>query len=252
MNNKASQLYFDEKARAVLRLLITVFGRHVRLERLGCYQEMNHEAVWRVLVGQVCVMGSARPMERLNRSPRSMEFERVTSLQLIQQESNPQSYLAKILRDFHATRFPSKAAKTLAQLLKTESVFCNANVVLLKGLSQQQDPTEIRAQLLKRSGVFRLKSASDFMISVGLSHDVIALDTRVVGVLRRWCGFKHSVGRIQSNGSLYASVEQELREFCETENVRLAFLDRLLFKFSAMSAMEWVMEYVPGLGLAPR
>ena len=49
----------------------------------------------------------------------------------------------------------------------------------------------IREALLANCPIFKLKSASDFMISSGLCYDVVALDTRVVGVLQRYFGFNH-------------------------------------------------------------
>jgi thermostable 8-oxoguanine DNA glycosylase len=81
------------------------------------------------------------------------------------------------------------------------------------------------------------------MICVGLSHDVIALDTRVVGVFQEHFGYEVSPGRIQSNRDLYLSLEATLREFCSGQGVSLALLDRLLFRFSDLRAIELVVKY---------
>ena len=81
------------------------------------------------------------------------------------------------------------------------------------------------------------------LIAVGLSHDVIALDTRVTGVLQKHFGYNVTPGRIQSNRDLYLSLEATLREFCYEQGVSLALLDRLLFKFNVLSAIELVVKY---------
>ena len=67
--------------------------------------------------------------------------------------------------------------------------------------------SELREEMVIRSQIFRLKSASDFMITVGLSHDVIALDTRVVGVFQKDFDYNFAAERIQSQRDLYLSLE---------------------------------------------
>jgi thermostable 8-oxoguanine DNA glycosylase len=99
----------------------------------------------------------------------------------------------------------------------------------------------VRDVLMERCPIFRMKSASDFMINAGLSHDVIALDVRVVGVLQRYLGYNLAPGNVQSRRRVYLSVEDALRGACERSSHSLAHLDRVLFKFSAMSALEFAL-----------
>ena len=73
--------------------------------------------------------------------------------------------------------------------------------------------------------------------------DAGPLDTRVVGVFQKHFGYSVSSGRIQSNQDLYLSLEATLREFCREQGVPLALLDRLLFKFSVLSAIELIVKY---------
>jgi thermostable 8-oxoguanine DNA glycosylase len=110
-------------------------------------------------------------------------------------------------------------------------------------LSQEDAAIQTRDELIRRNPIFRLKSTSDFMISVGLSHDVIALDTRVIGIFQDYFEYNVSAGRIQSDLEMYLSLEATLREFCGEQGVSLALLDRLLFKFSDLNAVELVVKY---------
>jgi hypothetical protein len=54
----------------------------------------------------------------------------------------------------------------------------------------------IRDALMVRCPVFKVKSASDLMIEMGLSHNVIARDVRLVGALQRYFGYNLSVSRV--------------------------------------------------------
>lgn len=114
----------------------------------------------------------------------------------------------------------------------------------MRQVPRTNDYRVIRGALLQSCPIFKLKSASDFMISTGLSHDVIALDTRVVGVLRRYFGFNHEASTVQGRPSLYFSVEQALRETCQEAGRTLALLDRILFRYRGVSTLEFVIEHV--------
>jgi hypothetical protein len=81
--------------------------------------------------------------------------------------------IKSLLEQFKATRFHNKSAAKLILMLDTTSIFCKNRAVLLEGLSEKDDSILVRDELMKRNPFFKLKSASDFMIDIGLSHDVI-------------------------------------------------------------------------------
>ena len=93
-----------------------------------------------------------------------------------------------------------------------------------------------------RNRYVNLKSASDFMISVGLSHNVIALDTRVVGFLRKYFNYNVEAGYIQGNRGYYFSLEAALREFCQEKGISLALLDRVIFNFSGLNLLGFLID----------
>jgi thermostable 8-oxoguanine DNA glycosylase len=229
---------------SILGRIVRSFGKLVEIESLGQYRTMTPDKLWIKLVVQVCVMGSANHIERLQSNTRLHdEFEDAVSLNLVSYQRDPISYLAGNFRKFSATRFPKKGAKYLALVLQSSTVFQNGKISLFEGLSHEANAAQVRDELIKRCPIFRLKSASDFMISVGLSHDVIALDTRVVGTLQKYLGYNLTTARIQSHRGLYFSLEARLREFCQEQNISLALLDRILFHFSNMRAIELIVKY---------
>jgi len=228
----------------VLCRIIRLFGKLVEVEPIGEYRTMTPNQVWLTLVGEVCVRGSARHMERLRSDPSlRAEFEGAVSLKAMNHERNVVSYLTNTFRDFSATRFPKRGAEYLATLLQFPAVFHKDKLVLFNQLSHKASAVQTRDELIKRCPIFRLKSASDFMISVGLSHDVIALDTRVVGTLQKHLSYNLTPARIQSQRGLYLSLEVALRNFCNEQNISLALLDRILFKFSNMGAIDLIVKY---------
>jgi thermostable 8-oxoguanine DNA glycosylase len=95
---------------------------------------------------------------------------------------------------------------------------------------------------MRRCPTFKRKSVSDYMITAGISHDVIALDVRVVGALKRYLGYETPVSRVQGSKKIYLSVEEALRDVCEEDRTTLARLDRTLFQFTGMSALRYVIE----------
>jgi thermostable 8-oxoguanine DNA glycosylase len=81
------------------------------------------------------------------------------------------------------------------------------------------------------------------MITLGLSHDVIALDQRVVGLLNTHLGYNLKFSKLQANCSIYLSVEDCLRCVCKEANITLGQLDRTLFSFAGLSAVEYLINY---------
>ncbi len=233
----------DDDRRA-LSGIIELLGPLVNLEPIARYATMSAEEVWSTLVIQVCVMGSARHIQRLtDDSGRYRDFQEAASLPVVSKERNRAAYLARVLREFRATRFHQKGADRLAAMLSSPRVFQGDKISLLDRLSHQEDGSQTRDELIRRCPAFGLKSASDFMITIGLSHDVIALDTRLIGIFQRHFGYKLDSGKVQSNRGIYFSLEAALRGFCREKQVSLALLDRLLFNFDNLSAVDLVLDY---------
>jgi thermostable 8-oxoguanine DNA glycosylase len=248
-SKEGCQTHISDADRQILARIIEVLGLFVPLEPIGRYVSMSADEVWLTLVIQVCVMGSARPIERLTGHPhpeRYKDFEKAVALSTVVSQQNPAAYLSKVLKCFSATRFHQKSANKLVTVLSSPDAFNKDEGLLFDGLSHQKDAIETRDELIRRCPILGLKSASDFMISVGLSHDVIALDTRVIGIFRKYFGYNLTSGQVQSKREFYLSLEGGLRELCREKQVSLAFLDRLLFKFGNVNAIELIVKYLSG------
>ncbi len=247
VNRKPVTTIQPESRRKLLHVIEKLDG-HTKPPKLGRWRTLSNNDLWGHIVSQVCVMGSAIPMETLDRDGRRPAFDAALSLPTLVAQKNRVAYIADTLKDFAATRFHKKAAQRLEAALSDKGIVEAGRVVLLDGLPAGK-PDEIREELLTRSqSLFRRKSVSDLMITVGLSHDVIALDQRVVGLLNVHLGYNKTFDRLQSSRDLYLSVEDCLRGVCKEAGVSLGQLDRMLFKFAGLTAIG----YLTGIGLPPQ
>jgi len=131
----------------------------------------------------------------------------------------------------------------IERFLNNENAVKEGKLILFDGLDNVNNEDEIRDILLKRcSGSFRIKSISDFMIGIGMAKSLIAFDTRIVGILEKHFELKVKSGKIQSNESLYKTLERKLREVCKEIEIELSLLDRMLFKSSKISVIEYILK----------
>lgn len=232
-----------ESKRKLLHLIASL-SPHTKVPELGRWKAMSNEELWSHVVSQVCVMGSSIPMEKLKLSDHLPAFDAALSLKAL--TATPQdraTYIEDQLVRYKATRFKKKAAHRLANAVANPLIVDSTRVVLLDGLPHG-NADSVREELLKRSvGLFKRKSVSDLMIGVGLSHDVVALDQRVVGILNARLGYNRKFSSLQASRSTYLSVEDCLREVCKEANISLGKLDRMLFNFAGLTAIEYLMDF---------
>lgn len=223
-----------------------------KFDRLGQYRRMTAQDFWRKLVGQVCVMGGARHWEK---ATTSMETMALLHYDAVRVKRDPTAYLANVLEEKGATRFHPNAARKLADALANRSFFAFGKLVAFDSLPHKHGPDAVRNALMGKWAGFGMKSASDFMITVGLSDDVLALDSRIVGFLNRHCQFGPKAGSLQSNPPRYRAVEHALRSYARSRGISLAKLDRTLFQFSVRSVVDFIagtanLQMMPTAGQA--
>jgi len=246
VTHKTAETTITRDDRLKLLRILDRLGPYANVPQLGRYMQMRSSDVWLKIVGQVCVMGSSRGMAAINADPKTRKgFAKAASLRSWSTANYRVSALAKVLKEFKATRFASRSARLLRKVAKSPDVARNDCCVLLRRLSHDQDMEEVRRTLIDRCSIFKLKSASDFMINVGLSHDVVALDVRVVGTLRKHLGFNLDASKVQGRERVYLSVEDALRQVCLEAGTTLAVLDKAIFQFGGMSALDFALGERP-------
>lgn len=226
---------------ALVRLLREASGRLKReMPGIGAYKRMTDSDIWWHLVVQICVRGSAKHMDSLAADPEKFDLAK-QEIALDRVTQNGRSFLRQILNRYGMTRFQTRAADAIFDLSRNPKVVKDSRITLLDGLQSIKSVHEQRSELMRRCAVFRLKSASDFMITVGLTDDVIALDVRVVGALNRCLDLELKAGRIQGSRAIYESIEDALRKVCQKAGYPLAVLDRTIFQFTSVNAVDFIL-----------
>lgn len=221
---------------------------YANFDELGQYRTMTAEEFWSKLVGQVCVMGLAKLWEKAKTDIDTIALLRFDT---VRTKKDPETYLAEILKAKSATRFHPNAAKKLAISVGNKDFFASGKLVAFDSLPHDLGADAVRNALMDRSKHFGMKTASNFMITTGLSDDVLALDSRIAGFLNRHCKLKPKASWLQSNPAGYRAVEQALREYVKQKGISLAKLVRTLFQFTTRSVVDFIASK-PGLKMKLR
>jgi len=216
----------------------------IKLPNLGFYESLTDEELWFKIVIQFCVMGGTRMIDNLKDTEKYSEFKKAIELNklLLIEKKDRLNNIDDILTNFKATRFHPQQAKKLVEILDKPEILHGGRIALLDGLSQAQPFNEVRDKLIARNPHFKLKSASDFMIDVGLSHDVVALDTRIVNILKKYFDLNVGLSKVQGERKVYISIEQALRQACKKISISLAQLDRMFFNYTGKNAISFIIE----------
>jgi thermostable 8-oxoguanine DNA glycosylase len=224
----------DDKGK--LACIINKLKARIELPTFGEWRSMSSEDIWAEILGQFCVMGGAKPIERLQTDEkRYNEFLEKLSIETLSKITfNRKEYIAKQLEEYKATRFYNKSAERINDCLENEEIVKDGKIVFLEDLKKYEtfDEDRVRDVLLEKLPFFKIKSVSDFMITIGMAKGFIAFDTRVVGLLNEHFGLNVELDEIQSNEILYKVLEQKLRNVCREIGIELSLLDRMLFGFN--------------------
>ena len=213
--------------------------------QLGMYKEMSEEELWFNLVLKICAVGGREPLYELRKDElRFDEFgERVSLSKLLTKKELRKEYIAGILKEYKATRFYNKQAEKIEALLQNPSVVYQGHFILLNDIDHNKmSYKEIRNLLISRNSYFKLKSASEYMIDVGLSIDVIGLNTRMADILRDHFNLDVERHKLQETKYIYESVEEGLRSGCNQVGIPLAYFDRMLNHYSEKDAISFILE----------
>lgn len=210
----------------------------------GKWKEMSSQEIWEEILVQLCVMGGAKPIERLTANEeRYAEFVRKLGIEnLLEIAADRKEYISKQLKEYKATRFHNKNAERINSCLENDEIVKDGKIILLEELKNRgiDNEDKIRDILLKKMPFFKIKSVSDLMITIGAARGLIAFDTRIVGLLNKYFGLNRKPNLIQYNERLYKKIEGKLRDVCKELGIELSLLDRILF--AEKSAIEYLLE----------
>ncbi len=236
MADETSARHVAGRVRAVrsLRRIVRHYrdGTRLHYPRPDRWKRLRAEDVWRLVLGQVAVVGSAASGERLLSSREAMAALRYRRLVRLESAARARE-IHRQLRT-HGVRYVTPRAATCA---KTRSLVRNLSFFetfpggpagYIRALAALPTDEQRIARVSKDLAFVKLKGARDLLAEIGLAKDVIALDVRVLGVLRA-LGLPLAPNATSSPRS-YAKLEALLlREVCAPERVAGVVLDRILF-----------------------
>lgn len=197
------------------------------------WKRTSSEKLWIELVGQICIIGRSVPWDSLKASPDINRISIVSLSQVYEKEGRGglvrhiHTILAK-----HGVRYVSKnkaksrKAEQITDAFLNPTVVKNQELILLSKLEGTPDPRHALRTAVKGVG---LKSASDYLIETGFSDDYMALDVRVMTILKKW----------QKNGLFqdltispksYIQIEARLRKAASRAGLTLGELDRIIYR----------------------
>jgi hypothetical protein len=201
--------------------------------RPNAWRQMSQDETWKAIVYQIVVVGGSASYERLVKSveaQRALDFEHLRSLD----SADRLRTINRVLRD-HGVRY---ASGDLAKCHKSKAIIHNFEFLLgfpggLKGyllaLEALPGDGERMARVSKDMRYIGLKGSRDLLAELGLVTEIIALDSRVLGILRAL--MVTLPPDLQSDGKLYALVERELLDgVCKPLGITGVQLDRILYR----------------------
>ena len=220
-----------------LKKIKTAFGRKAELPSPGEWRDYSSNDIWHTVVEQVMVVGRSEPAEKFRDSPdlkRRLGTKRLAGLGEAQVRKEINSVLREVSTRY-ASADPSKCRKTKA--------LCNNFKVLswTKGgpkgfVSRYLAPIEGKnadrrriKYVMKVFSYFKSKSARDFLMTLGLVTDAIAIDVRLQNILRK-VGIKVPED-VLKNARVYDKFEERLlTEVCKPLGMKGVHFDRMLYQ----------------------
>lgn len=204
--------------------------RH-RFPPRDAWRSLDNDGVWKLIVYQVAVVGNSASQKRLKNSTAAQETLRYEFLR----DKSPDEralLIHKTLRDHvvsRAARDITKCRKThcLARNLQFLAQFSGGPTGYLNSLSLLGEEERIE-RVMRDLSYIKQKGARDLLAELGLAQNIIALDARVLGVLR-------SLGAnvpkaTPSDPAQYKAIQQDLFTLvCEPLGITGVELDRILY-----------------------
>jgi hypothetical protein len=226
-------MLLPSQAVAELKRVVKAYAAKARVPRAHAWKRLSDDEIWRHFIVQVAVVGSAASGERLNRALRAQQtlgLNRLAALPLARRRA----LISKSLRDSgvrYASHDIERCRKTAAVVRNFEflSAFPGGPTGYVKSLVKVQSDDARAARLAADMSYIKLKGARDLLVELGVVSNVVALDTRILNILRR---FGAVIPRdIRTNLNSYRQLQSELlSRVCKPLGITGAALDRILFQ----------------------
>jgi hypothetical protein len=192
---------------------------------------MSDDKIWRRVVSQVVVVGNEAPAKRLEEAhiKKRLKFEALVKLPPRKAAKALGGVLAEIGTRYVSNERPENSQKIRALLKNLEFLKnCDGGPRgFAKHLADMKTSRDRIDSISEKFSFIKAKGARDFLTTgLGMATDVIALDSRVMGIVRR------IVPNLTApmNARNYDAIEKFLIErVCEPLGISAVQFDQLLF-----------------------
>ncbi len=198
----------------------------------------NNNELWLWLVGQVIVVGSAAANDRFQNSHELRGRLSYSSLQKFTHDLQLQKEINVVLR-MAGVRYASSQiekchkSRALVSNFRFISNFKGGFKGIFKHLSKfSSDDAELErvSYLMYHFKFIKNKSARDFLMSMGMNYNTMAIDIRIQNVFKR-LGIEFPTQAQLARKSIYDKTEKEIIEkICKPLHIQPVKLDRILFQ----------------------
>lgn len=218
---------------AKLKRIVKTFGAKADIPKRHAWRRLSDDDIWRRFVVQVAVVGGAAGGERIERTlreRRALGFRKLAQLPVEQRRV----LISKALRDSgvrYASQDVKKCRKTAAIVRNHEFLasFPGGPTGYIRSLIGLRHDDARAARVAADMSYIKLKGARDLLVELGVVTNVVALDTRILNVLRR---VGATIPRdVRTNPERYRQLQDELlNKVCKPLGITGAALDRTLFQ----------------------
>lgn len=215
------------------RLIKDKFLNNTTIPEEKKWESMSKDDIWLRMVSQVVVVGNAAPADRLNtpQNRNRLAFDTLAA----SRSQKAARVLGRVLADI-GTRYVSrerpetspKVKAIMGNLAFLKKEFTDGPKGLVKHLASLTTTRDRIVYLSNNFSYFKAKGARDFLTTgLGMATDVIALDSRVMGIVRR---IVPDLPDKVNNGN-YEAIETFLvTHVCQPLKMSAVQFDQLLFR----------------------
>jgi len=199
------------------------------------WKDLCNNEIWLKVIGQVMLVGSSLPANKLKESDQLKEKVSYEQLLKIKDDENQlKKIIHEVLRAVK-TRYASESiekcrkTKALVHNFKVLSEYKDGSKGFLEEISKLSTDKEKIKYVMSKFKYIKSKGARDFLMDLELVRDAIALDVRLQNVLKK-IGI-NIPERIKSNPKLYDKVEEELlSKVCKLLNLSGVEFDKMIYQ----------------------
>lgn len=223
---------------ATFQTIVETYKKTTTFPKRHEWKLLDNNSLWLKLVGQVNVVGGVDGNERFFKRPDLIKIIGFNSLSKIKSDTDLALTINYALREA-GVRY---ASANLEKCIKTKSLVHNFKFISkykggFKGLLQEL--ADIKGQTAEIQRVHHLtshfkfiknKSARDFLMSLGINRNTIAIDIRIQNI------FKHHGLTLPNQSGLsrpcvYEAAEKSIIDkICKPLKIEPVMLDRILFQ----------------------